>query len=120
MLNRISVNEPDFQISLSTTHTLLGNSTEITLPCLLDSRVIGSVLFSFSGTVDQSIPVPPMQMLHSSAIKTFLHHLTVVHQVSPLAVSHNLFCVSKERRSSLYQFYLRGHPLRPVLRKSNR
>ncbi|KAI9465460.1 hypothetical protein BJY52DRAFT_1244134 [Lactarius psammicola] len=65
MLNKISVNEPDFQISLLTTHTLLGNSTEIT------------ILFSFSGTVDQSVPVPPMQMLHSSAIKTFLHHLTV-------------------------------------------
>ncbi|KAH9042096.1 hypothetical protein EDB85DRAFT_1917893 [Lactarius pseudohatsudake] len=76
MLNRISVNEPDFRISLLTTHTLLGNSTEITLPCLLDARFIRSVLFSFSGTVDQSIPVPPVQMLHSSAIKTFLHYLT--------------------------------------------
>ncbi|KAH9065382.1 hypothetical protein EDB87DRAFT_1828977 [Lactarius vividus] len=76
MLNRISVNEPDFQISLLTTHTLLGNSTEITLPFLLDARFIGTVLFSFSGTVDQSTPVPPVQMLHSSAIKTFLHYLT--------------------------------------------
>ncbi|KAI9443250.1 hypothetical protein H4582DRAFT_1923418 [Lactarius indigo] len=77
MLNRISVNEPDFQVSLLSTHTLLGNPTQITLPCLLDARFIDTVLFSFSGTVDQSTPVPPVQMLHSSAIKTFLHHLTV-------------------------------------------
>jgi hypothetical protein len=110
MFNTISVNEPDFQISLSPTHTLLGNSTEISLPRLLDSRIIGSVLFSFSGTVDQSIPVSPMQMLHSSAIKTFLHNLTAVHQVYPLTLSHNLFCVSKERRASLHQCYLRRHP----------
>jgi hypothetical protein len=102
MSNTISVNEPDFQFSLSTTHTFLGNSTEISLPYLLDSRIIGNVLFSFSGTLDQSIPVPPVQMLHSCAIKTFLHHLTIVHQVSLLTFSHSLFFDSKERRAPLY------------------
>ena len=102
MSNTISVNEPDFQISLSTTHTFRGNSIEISSPYLLDSRIIGSVLFSFSGTVDQSIPVQPVQMLRSSAIKTFLHHLTIVHQVSLITVSHSLFCDPKERRASLH------------------
>ena len=102
MSNTISVNEPDFQISLATTHTFLGNKTEISSPCLLDSRIIGSVLFSFSGTVDQSVPVPHVQLLHSSAIKTFLHHLTIVHQVSLFIVSHSLSCDPKERRASLY------------------
>ncbi len=84
--NTISVNEPDFQISLETTHTFLGKSTEITWPYLLDSRIISSVLFSFSGTVDQSVPVSPTQMLHSSAIKTFIQHLNLVRQVSPPSI----------------------------------
>ena len=102
MSNTISVNEPDFQISLSTTHTFFGKSIEISEPYLLDSRIIRSVLFSFSGTVNQSIPVQPVQMLRSSAIKTFLHHLTIVHQVSLITVAYSLFCNSKERGSSLY------------------
>jgi hypothetical protein len=75
--NKILVNEPDFQISVFSTHTLDDDNAEITLPSFIDSQLIGSIQFTFSGTVDHSTPIPPADMLRSSAVQSFLRYLTI-------------------------------------------
>lgn len=77
MKNRISVNEPGFEISLFSTHTLDNGNTEITLPRLIDSQFITNIDFTFSGTVDHSTKIPPADMLQSSAVQSFLRYLTI-------------------------------------------
>jgi hypothetical protein len=77
MNNRISVNEPGFEISLFSTHTLDNGNTEITLPRLIDSQFINKIDFTFSGTVDHSTKIPPADMLRSSAVQSFFRYLTI-------------------------------------------
>ncbi|KAI0250780.1 hypothetical protein BJV78DRAFT_536188 [Lactifluus subvellereus] len=73
----VSVNERDFEISVFSTHTFDDDKTEITLPSAIDSRLISSILFTFSGTVDHSTPILPTDMLRSSAVQSFLLYLTI-------------------------------------------
>ena len=75
----IVVNEPDFEISVSSTHTLDDGS----IPCLVDSQHISCVHFSFSGTVDHSTSILPSEMLRSYVVQSFRNHLTVAR--SPFA-----------------------------------
>ncbi|KAI0304391.1 hypothetical protein B0F90DRAFT_1247200 [Multifurca ochricompacta] len=78
MRYKTSVNGQDFQISLFSTHTLDDNSQkEINLPLVIDSHFISNILFSFSGTLDQSIPIPPTDMLRSSAVQSFIRYLKI-------------------------------------------
>jgi hypothetical protein len=73
----ILVNEADFEISVSSTHTLDDDKTEITIPCLVDSQHISSVHFSFSGTVDHSTSISSSEMARSYALQSFRNYLTV-------------------------------------------
>jgi hypothetical protein len=70
--SRILVNEPDFEISVSSTHTL-----DDDIPCLVDSQHISSVHFSFSGTVDLSTSISPSEMLRSCVVQSFRNYLTL-------------------------------------------
>jgi hypothetical protein len=72
MPGNISVNEPDFEISLSSTHTL-----DDDIPSLVDSQHISSVHFSFSGTVDHSTSISPSEMLRSCVVQSFRNYLTL-------------------------------------------
>ena len=78
----ISVNEPDFEISVSSTHSL-DHNTEITIPSLLDSQHISTVHFSFSGTVDHSTSISSSEMVRSYVVQSFRNYLTLAR--SPLA-----------------------------------
>jgi hypothetical protein len=80
----ILVNEPDFEISVSSTHTLDDDKTETTIPYLVvDSQHISSVHFSFSGTVDHSTSISPSEMVRSYVVQSFHNYLTVAR--SPFA-----------------------------------
>jgi hypothetical protein len=82
-----TVREAGFQISISSTHTLENDKekTEITRTCSLDSQLLRSVHFSFSGTVDHSTPVSPEDMLSSSIVQFFRHRLSLARPHSYLA-----------------------------------
>jgi len=81
--NSTLVNEPDFEISVSSTHTLDDGKTENTIPRLVDSQHICSVHFSFSGTVDHSTSISPSDMLRSYVVQSFRNYLTLAR--SPFA-----------------------------------
>lgn len=88
--NSILVNEPDFEISVSSTHTLDDGKTENTIPRLVDSQHICSVHFSFSGTVDHSTSISPSDMLRSYVVQSFRNYLTLAR--SPFA--HDFFILT--------------------------
>lgn len=73
----ILVNEPDFEISVSSTHTLHDDKTEITIPYLVDSQHISSIHFSFSGTVDHSTSISSSEMVRSYVLQSFRNYLTL-------------------------------------------
>jgi len=81
MHSTISINEPDFQISVLSTHTLHNDNdnkkTELILPCLFDSQLIRSMHFSFSGTIDHTTPVSPKDMLSSCVVQSFHRYLSL-------------------------------------------
>src|SRR6266436_5426676 len=72
-----SVNKPDFEISVSSTHTLDDEKTEAMISWLVHSQHISSVHFSFSGTVDHSTSISPSEMLRSCVVQSFRNYLTV-------------------------------------------
>ncbi|KAI9512470.1 hypothetical protein F5148DRAFT_904796 [Russula earlei] len=72
-----SVNGHEFQISVSTKHTLDDQETEISLPFTIDSHLVRSIDFSFSGTVHHSTSIPPIDMLRSSVVQSFHRYLTL-------------------------------------------
>lgn len=75
MRSTISVNEHDFQISVSSIHAFDDDKTETT--SLIDSQHISGVHFSFSGTVDHSTSISPRDMHRSSVVQSFHHYLTI-------------------------------------------
>ncbi|KAH9969631.1 hypothetical protein BC827DRAFT_1161493 [Russula dissimulans] len=77
MHSRIAVNQPDFQISVSATHTLDDHKTELSLPCIVDARFISGIHFSFSGTVDHSTSISPNDMLRSFVVQSFRRYLII-------------------------------------------
>ena len=102
--SRIVVNEPDFEISVSSTHTL----DDGRIPCLVDSQHISCVHFSFSGTVDHSTSILPSEMLRSYVVQSFHNYLTVAR--SPFAYdSYFTDFSTKERKVPRPRSYLRGH-----------
>jgi hypothetical protein len=76
MHSAISVNEQHFRISVSSAHTF-DDGDEIAVPCLIDTHLISSIHFSFSGTVDHSTQISPKDMLRASIVQSFRRYLTV-------------------------------------------
>jgi hypothetical protein len=109
MNNRISVNEPGFEISLFSTHTLDNGNTEITLPRLIDSQFITNIDFTFSGTVDHSTNILPADMLRSSAVQSFLRYLTIA-RLPLLYQFPSIDSAVKEQRPPWYHRHLQPHP----------